>query len=191
LRSDEAFQAEHIPGSSLATYGLQDEAVWVDTVASWQKGHGRPLVLIGVESARMEHLRQALEDRSVGVLAVWEDALAQWVAEGYDVARIARLEGAALDADFDQWRVVDVREPYEWETGIIAGAILMPLAMVPERADELDSELAYAVICAHGQRSRLAANWLADHGFQVANVEGGMAQWPGAVVRPRRQEMES
>ena len=185
LRSDGQFQDGHIPGSSLATYYPQGEAAWLDTVAPWQQGHGYPLVLVGQSESVMLRLRGLLEERGIAVLAVLEHAIEDWLAKGYDLARIGRLTASTLAEQLDHWRVIDVREPHEWQEGIIPGAILMSLGSIPRRADELDPELSYAVICAHGHRSRLASNWLADHGFQVADVEGGMAEWSGPISSPR------
>jgi rhodanese-related sulfurtransferase len=191
LRRDQEFQAEHIPGSSLATYRPEEEELWLETVASWQRGHRLPLVLTGSERSVLNRLSQRLEAQGVKILEVLEDALSLWQANGYDVARIHRLEAQQLAESLDEWRVVDVREPHEWESGVIPGAILMTLGAVPERSDELDRSSRYAVVCAHGHRSRLASNWLADHGFNVANVEGGMAAWMGSVVYPGGHETES
>ena len=191
LRPDEEFQMEHIPGSSLATYSPEDEESWLSTVATWQRGHRHPLALIGREPTVLHRLRERLEEQGVAILEVLDDAISLWKASGYDLARIGRLEAEHLARELDQWHVIDVREPHEWETGVIPGAILMALGLVPERSDELDRELRYAVVCAHGHRSRLASNWLADHGFQVVNVEGGMATWTGEVVRPERHQLES
>lgn len=184
VRPDGEFCDGHIPGSSLATYHQAQEEVWVATVASWQSRHGRPLVLVGADQETTGRLRQKLEEKSIVVWPSPDQPLSAWAAHGYYLAHIARLGAAELALQLAEWRVIDVREPHEWASGVIKDAILIALGTVPERADELDSELKYAVICAHGHRSRLAANWLADHGFDVANVVDGMANWTGPVIYP-------
>jgi rhodanese-related sulfurtransferase len=48
-----------------------------------------------------------------------------------------------------------------------------------ERVKELDPSQRYAVVCASGSRSQSAAAWLAEQGYQVANLVGGMSLWIG------------
>src|SRR5690242_6104126 len=60
----------------------------------------------------------------------------------------AKLDGG------DDFLLLDVREPWEFETARIEGAKLMPMGDVPARAhQELDPEGSIVVICHHGVRS--------------------------------------
>jgi len=77
-------------------------------------------------------------------------------------------------------RILDVREPDEWEAGHIEGALHIPLADLPGRLDELpDAEPVY-VICRVGGRSARAVAWLSHHGYEAVNVDGGMGAWVAA-----------
>jgi rhodanese-related sulfurtransferase len=77
-------------------------------------------------------------------------------------------------------KVLDVREPSEFATGVIQGALLIPLGQVEKRVAEL-SELKdqpLYVICASGGRSAQAIKTLSKLGFtQLTNVKGGMNAW--------------
>jgi rhodanese-related sulfurtransferase len=73
--------------------------------------------------------------------------------------------------------VVDVREPDEFGAGHVDGALLIPLADLAERVGELASTAPVHVICRSGPRSMRAAAFLAEHGFEAVNVEGGMMAW--------------
>lgn len=73
--------------------------------------------------------------------------------------------------------VVDVREPWEWETGHAAGAAHIPLNSLPERHAELPRDRAVLVICASGNRSMTAARYLSSVGFDARSVAGGTAAW--------------
>jgi rhodanese-related sulfurtransferase len=74
--------------------------------------------------------------------------------------------------------IVDVREPWEYQMGHVAGAVLIPLGQLAGRATELDLEQPVAVICQSGSRSQSAAALLAQKGFKkVYNVQGGMSAW--------------
>jgi rhodanese-related sulfurtransferase len=73
-------------------------------------------------------------------------------------------------------RVIDVREPSEWDVAHIAHAELVPLASVPERTDAFDGSPTY-VVCRSGGRSGRACEFLAAQGLDVVNVAGGMLAW--------------
>jgi rhodanese-related sulfurtransferase len=74
--------------------------------------------------------------------------------------------------------LVDVREPHEWEAGHAPGAIHIPLGELPSRIGELpETDDAVAIVCRSGGRSARAVQWLAQQGYDVVNVEGGMLEW--------------
>ena len=73
--------------------------------------------------------------------------------------------------------VIDVREPYEFATGHVPGARLLPLAQLGLHADELPRTERVYVICATGNRSLAAADYLARHGIDAISVAGGTSGW--------------
>ncbi|ACV59646.1 sulfurtransferase TusA family protein [Alicyclobacillus acidocaldarius] len=87
--------------------------------------------------------------------------------------------------------VIDVREPMEYAFGHIPGAILVPLGSLEARIDELKSYEGkdIYVVCRTGNRSDMACQILADHGFtRVKNVVPGMAEWNGPVEQSEVEE---
>jgi rhodanese-related sulfurtransferase len=71
--------------------------------------------------------------------------------------------------------VLDVREPYEWEQGLLPGAIQISMGEIPARMGELDTGMAYLVVCRVGGRSQQVAAYMAMNGYErVANLSGGM-----------------
>jgi rhodanese-related sulfurtransferase len=78
------------------------------------------------------------------------------------------------------WLVLDVREPWEWASGHIEGAVHIPLGDLPQRVDELDPQAQTLVVCHVGARSARAAAWLRQLGHDAANLAGGMDAWEGA-----------
>ncbi|MGB8060933.1 MAG: rhodanese-like domain-containing protein [Candidatus Sulfotelmatobacter sp.] len=83
----------------------------------------------------------------------------------------------------DAFLLLDVREPWEFETARIEGAKLMPMGDVPSRAhQELDPEGSIVVICHHGVRSMSVTTWLRQQGFEKAqSMRGGIDAWSRSV----------
>lgn len=77
-------------------------------------------------------------------------------------------------------RIIDVREPVEWNEGHIPSAILVPLADLPGRIEEVvpDKDTPLLIHCAVGARSRRAALYLSQLGYtNVVNMQGRLAEW--------------
>ena len=79
--------------------------------------------------------------------------------------------------------LLDVREPWEFETAHMAGATLLPMGDVPSRAhQELNPEEHIVVICHHGVRSMNVTAWLRQQGFEKAqSMRGGIDAWSRRV----------
>ena len=74
--------------------------------------------------------------------------------------------------------VIDVREPDEYVSGHIPGAILVPVSTVLENSSEFVSEDTVYVVCRSGGRSMQACELLHDNGIvNVVNVAGGTMGW--------------
>jgi adenylyltransferase/sulfurtransferase len=77
----------------------------------------------------------------------------------------------------DDFILVDVREPHEFEIVNIGGR-LVPLADLPNRMNELDLSRDIVVYCKSGARSGRAVNFLRTSGFTRAkNLVGGIDAW--------------
>ncbi len=81
--------------------------------------------------------------------------------------------------------LLDVRNPDEYESAHVPGAVLIPLPQLAERQDEIPEGDPLYVICAAGGRSLTAAKALVDAGYPAISVAGGTNGWierGGAVV---------
>ncbi len=94
--------------------------------------------------------------------------------------------GAEVDAQtLKEWmdakkkfKLIDVREPNEWEIAHIEGAKLIPLGQIASRVNELDSADEIVLQCHHGSRSARAQAALAKFGFKKTyNLAGGIDAW--------------
>jgi rhodanese-related sulfurtransferase len=92
------------------------------------------------------------------------------------------LAGWIADAARPQPVLLDVREPWEFETCRIAGARLIPMNTIPARHAELAADAPIVCICHHGGRSMQVAAFLEQKGFtQVTNLTGGVHAWAQQV----------
>lgn len=76
--------------------------------------------------------------------------------------------------------LVDVRQPEEHEIVCFDGDLLIPLAELPARVGEIAPPEGTPVViyCHHGVRSRMAANFLEQHGVEnVWSLAGGIDAW--------------
>ena len=85
---------------------------------------------------------------------------------------------AALLTGDDAPIIIDVREQWEYDLVHLPISTLIPLNTLASKASALDSSRSYALLCHHGMRSEMAANWLMQHGFsRLINIDGGIDAW--------------
>ena len=98
------------------------------------------------------------------------------------------IDGATLKQEIAGVLVLDVREPYETQTGVIPGAKLIPMRDVLGQIGELrDVQKPVVVYCAHGVRSANVATHLRDRGLDARTLTGGINAWVsagGELVQP-------
>jgi len=88
----------------------------------------------------------------------------------------------ALDDPKSGIKVIDVREPDEYEIAHVAGAQLLPLGQLQARFTELDPNQQYYLHCHHGGRSMRALQFLRQQGFKyLKNVKGGISAWSDEI----------
>ncbi len=84
----------------------------------------------------------------------------------------------ALLAGADAPIIIDVREQWEYDLVHLPVSTLIPLNSLSAKASDLDPSRSYALLCHHGMRSEMAANWLMQHGFsRLINIDGGIDAW--------------
>jgi rhodanese-related sulfurtransferase len=80
--------------------------------------------------------------------------------------------------------LLDVRTPEEFASGKIPQSIninLMDRTFMSQVA-VLDKSKPYFIYCRSGSRSGQACTMLANQGFEVYNLAGGVMRWPGEIV---------
>jgi len=78
----------------------------------------------------------------------------------------------------DDFLLIDVREPHEYQARNIPQAVLIPLGELPKRLDEIDRSRNIVIHCKSGMRSAKACAILRENGYvQVLNMKGGIDAW--------------
>lgn len=79
----------------------------------------------------------------------------------------------------EEWNIIDVREPFEYEIAALNNSILIPLNQIPGAVNKIDRNKPTVVYCHHGMRSAQAIQFLQDeYGYNnLYNLEGGIDQW--------------
>lgn len=95
----------------------------------------------------------------------------------YSVITVEELKNK-IDAR-EKFRLIDVREPSEYDVARIEGAELKPLGKIMQWMQELpDKDQEIVVHCHHGMRSDRACQFLAAQGFTgLKNLQGGIDEW--------------
>jgi molybdopterin/thiamine biosynthesis adenylyltransferase/rhodanese-related sulfurtransferase len=95
---------------------------------------------------------------------------------------ITAAELAAMQQRGDDFLLVDVREPAEWDIVRIPGATLIPKGDLPSRLADLPQNKPIVAYCKSGVRSAEALALLKNAGFADAkHVQGGVTAWTTQV----------
>ena len=74
--------------------------------------------------------------------------------------------------------LLDVREPWEVDVAVIEGSNTISMSNIPVRVAEIPRDREVVVICHHGMRSAMVADYLRSAGVpQVLNLTGGIDRW--------------
>ena len=88
----------------------------------------------------------------------------------------------ALEDDKLSIKVIDVRDPDEYEICHVEGVPQIPLGSLPQRFTELDPNQFYYIHCKSGIRSMKAVQFLKEQGYKyVKSVKGGIMAWSDEI----------
>lgn len=82
--------------------------------------------------------------------------------------------------------LLDIREPGEFASGTIPGAINIPLGVLRSHLSALDKGRKIALFCRVGLRGYTAERILKQNGFVCANLSGGFLTWQMAKFGSRK-----
>ncbi len=185
IRGYAAFAGLHIPGAWHI-----DLAGNFPTFAGWVLPTDKDILVVARDyrdavDANLWARRVGL-DRVVGYL---NGGMTTWAATGQEIGDIHLVSTENLHdkvTGTDNFVLVDVRAPGEFEDSHIEGALNIPAPELRTRFKELHPEKATYLICSSGNRSSLAASILKQRGFaEVHSVAGGMTGYSAAGYAKR------
>ena len=173
-RSFEAYASAHIPGS-LSNAFRDSYATWLGWLAPPESSllfvtDGLPLERVVEDSLLVGY------ERFAGWL---EGGMEAWTAAGKAVGRSALVDAQeARKALLDGAAAIDVREPDEFASGHIEGAVHAPLGTLEAGLDKLPKDRPIVAYCGHGERAASAISILERAGFEpLLNLNGGFDVW--------------
>jgi rhodanese-related sulfurtransferase len=87
------------------------------------------------------------------------------------------MEATEASVRRDELFLLDVRELDEWNAGHVPGAVHIPMRELGSRQSELPSDRTILCVCRSGSRSSMVTRALAEAGYRVENLDGGLQRW--------------
>ena len=100
-----------------------------------------------------------------------------------DVTKVIPSEMKKMRIEIDEFidlynrgeaELVDIRVPYETDVWQVNFGLKIPANELPQRLDELPKEKLIVVACPKSDRSNMARTYLAEQGFNVKYLMGGL-----------------
>lgn len=133
---------------------------------------GRAAILVAPDATSAASAEQQLAAAGVAVRGSIE--LAAWRAAGLPEATVGLVAVDEVPGLAGRATVVDVREPVEWDTGHVPGALLIPLGELRDRLPSVAKDAPIVTICEAGVRSSVGASILLAAGFTtVSHIPAG------------------
>jgi len=169
-RTPQEFEDGFIPGS--VSIGLNgDYAIWVGSLIDFSS----PLILVTEEGKELESIVRIARVGYENVIGYLKGGITDWILAGEQTEKIISVEAKAINKLSDAI-ILDVRKPSERESCFIKNSVFITLSELPHKLNLLDKYNTYAVYCAGGYRSVIAASLLKRHGIKkVYNILGGIS----------------
>lgn len=166
-----AFGKEFIKGA--INIGLDGQfALWVGTLIEFNS----PLLLITEEGEEKRSIVRLARIGFENVCGYLRGGMPAWKEASGDCDSIPTVNAGKWQNMRLKYRPLDVRRRTEYDDHHLPNAVHIPLEELIPRMKELDRSAQYAVYCAGGYRSMIAASILKKNGFgQLINIEGGIA----------------
>lgn len=147
--------------------GMEGADKRIDVIATAMRGSLKASDLVDLELAYAPQFGSAKDPVNIAGMVADNMARGEKTVQWSEVAELVN-SGAQL---------IDVRTEGEYENGTIPGAINIPVDELRARLKDIDKTSPVIVSCQVGLRGHVALRTLAQHGFDVANLDGGYLTW--------------
>lgn len=147
--------------------GMEGADKRIDVIATAMRGGFKASDLVDLELAYAPQFGSAKDPVNIAGMVADNMARGERTVQWSEVAELVN-SGAQL---------IDVRTEGEYENGTIPGAINIPVDELRARLKDIDKTSPVIVSCQVGLRGHVALRTLAQHGFDVANLDGGYLTW--------------
>jgi hydroxyacylglutathione hydrolase len=173
LRPPRPFAMGHVPGAINMQFNRADLADRVDLVLP----KTQQLLIHAEPSPIATTAVRILSDAGFMTLGHLEGGLAAWRGAGFPVEELILLNVDDLRDNAADYRILDVRERFEYRHGHIPGAELLASGSAWQDAEHVPGDRPIAVICGDQTRSAAVASMLLRAGRDARLVMGGMVDW--------------
>jgi hydroxyacylglutathione hydrolase len=164
IRPAPEFTRGHPEGALSVPYSLQGMAARVRVADPAAVA----VVLVSWDAAQAEGAGRQLAEAGWTVRGHADADDEAWSSAGLSWPALPERPVAALTGPADTV-VVDVREPLEWDTGFVPGAILVPLGSLRDELGRIPRDREVVVICEAGIRSATGASILLKEGYTMVS----------------------
>ncbi len=184
-REPAGFAGSHIPGSI---------NIWLEGLSffpGWVINYDQRILLVLERQTDLDmavrYLWRIGFDNVIGYLCA---GISEWRDKGKAIDTLSTLSASELKKRLEKKEVelVDVREFYELETGVVEGAEKIFVGFIPKQGDRLSKAKPIVTTCGWGGRGSIAASLLKRMGFKnIYNLMGGMRAWRARgypVIKP-------
>jgi hydroxyacylglutathione hydrolase len=170
LRPYEVFSHGHIKGSINIPL-LPAFPLWAGTILP----NDKPMVLVGDSIQSCLKATELLQLIGMDLVEAFCDAGLWKEQSALEMSSMPLVSPDVVVRDSDDYYVVDVRSPTEWNSGHLPNAHHIELSGLPKMAKSIPKGKTIALICRSGSRASIAASFLRKEGFdRVCNIRGGM-----------------
>lgn len=141
---------------------------------------GTALIFLLPTALKIQEIENQLEFDSFPILGRLAGGFPAWRDNGLptDLTSEIPIQQLEMFAHGEGKILIDVREPMEWATGYIPGAVLISLGNLERCLGDFPQQGRIAVVCEAGIRSSTAASILqSNHFLHVSNVTGGTGSY--------------
>lgn len=174
VRSPQDFAKGHIPRSIFI--GIDGSfAPWAGALIADTEQKILLVAPAGREEEVITRLSRVGFDQTLGYL---KGGFEQWKLAGKQTDSVTSIDADTFKQKVENHEllIVDVRKPGEFESGHLVSAQNIPLDFINEQFDDFPKDQTFAVHCAGGYRSMVAASILKSRGYHnLVDVQGGYA----------------